>query len=288
MEVREDIINTIDRDMELEIDLFIEAVKRKCQYDFGEYSRNHIRRRILNKMNKDNMASISAMQGKIIHDNDYLHEVLLEFSINVTEMFRDIEFFKRIREEVIPYLQSYGRLKIWNAGCATGQEAYTMAIILSEEKLLERSIIYATDFNNDSVKKGKAGVYDIKMLSKYEENYIKSGGKRNFKEYYQRAEEYFEMDEKLRSRMVFSEHNLSTDGVFGEMNIIFCRNVLIYFNKELQKRVIELFYNSLRIGGMLCLGMNEMIDSSIIENRFDLYDAKNKIYKKISYNFRFA
>jgi chemotaxis protein methyltransferase CheR len=210
-----------------------------------------------------------------------LEKLLQELSINVTEMFRDPSFFRSIREEVIPMLQTYPFIKIWHAGCSTGEEVYSMAILLKEEGLYERCQIYATDFNHNVIQKAKAGIYSIENIRKYTANYQLAGGKASFSDYYTAQYNAVYFDPSLKKRITFAQHNLVTDGVFGEMNVIICRNVLIYFNQELQNRVISLFYESLSIGSFMCLGSRESLLFSDHLSNFSEFVEKEKIYQKI-------
>lgn len=265
---------------DIEVQLIIEAIYHRYGYDFRHYSRAHMKRRICHRMKKDGFESISEMQHEVLYKPAYFRSVLPEFSINVTEMFRDPEFFLYFRKEVVPYLASYPKLKIWHAGCATGEEVYAMAILLKEEGLYERTTIYATDFNDHSLKIAQEGIYPSSAIRDYTRNYVLSGGKRAFSDYYMASYESVKMDKDLKTNISFLNHNLVTDGVFGEMDLILCRNVLIYFDKQLQNRVLELFESSLSSTGTLCLGTKETIDHSVVSHHFNTLEHLLKVYRK--------
>jgi chemotaxis protein methyltransferase CheR len=269
---------------DIEISLFLEAIYLKYGYDFRNYSRAHIKRRILKRMGEENLANISQMQCKILYEEEFFKTILSDFSINVTEMFRDPSFYKAFRDTVIPILRTYPFIKIWHAGCATGEEVYSMAILLKEEGLFERTQIYATDFNVGVLQKAKEGIYPIDNIKEYTYNYQKAGGKASFADYYMAKYDSVIFDQSLKKRITFAEHNLVTDGVFGEMQVVVCRNVLIYFNKGLQNSVIKLFSDSLGNGCFLCLGSKESIKFSSSFDSFETFVDGEKIYKKRYFN----
>ena len=231
-------------------------------------------------MLRSNCKSIAEMIPKLLHDSSFFELLLFDFSITVTEMFRDPSFYLSVRKKVIPYMKTYPFTKIWHAGCATGEEVYSMAILLKEETSLDKATIYATDFNDSALSKSKSGIYPINNVQKYTANYQEAGGAGSFSEYYHSQYDSIILDQSLKKRLTFANHNLVTDGVFGEMNLILCRNVLIYFNRDLQNRVLKLFYDSLIDGGFLCLGNRESAQFSEVSKDFELIDAKEKIYKK--------
>ncbi len=266
--------------LNLEIKLFLEALFQKYGYDFRHYSPAHVRRRLLHRMRLERMPHISEMIHRVLNDLGFLQTILSDLSINVTEMFRDPEFYKAIREEVIPILRTYPFFKIWHAGCSTGEEVYSMAILLKEEGLLEKAQIYATDFNPKVLKIAKEGIYSIDKIKEYTLNYQKAGGKESFSNYYNSDYNMVILDKALRKNIVFAEHNLVTDSVFAEVNMIFCRNVLIYFIRELQERVIRLFLESLTPGGILALGTKENLTISSYAKYFHIINSTQKIYKK--------
>jgi len=265
---------------ELEISLLLEAVYQKYGYDFREYSEAHIRRRILSRLAMSGLADISHMQSRVLSDETFAAMLLQDLSINVTEMFRDREFYKSLRENVIPILQTYPFIKIWHAGCSTGQEAYSMAILLQEEGLYERTTIYATDFNQQVLNRAKEGIYSNQLIKEYTTNYQLSGGKKSFATYYTSHYDNVIMNQSLKKNIVWANHNLVTDSVFAEVHLIICRNVLIYFDKNLQNKVHTLFYNSLINGGILCLGSKESLHYSDMHNAYLDLDKKQRIFKK--------
>ncbi len=264
----------------LEISLLLDAIYRKYGYDFRDYSTASIKRRILRRLSMSGLKSISELQHKIIYDESFFTSLLHDLSVNFTEMFRDPSFYHVLRKKIIPELNDLPFLKIWHAGCATGEEVYSVAIVLKEEGLYNRTQIYATDFNEKVIQKAKEGIYDIERLKMYTHNYQKAGGLASFADYYTARYEYVLMKKSLKKNITFSDHNLVTDGVFGEMNMILCRNVLIYFSRELQNRVFMLFKESLSNGGFLCVGTKESIRFSDISDDFEDVSKKEKIYRK--------
>ncbi|MBA5761926.1 protein-glutamate O-methyltransferase CheR [Vibrio sp. 404] len=267
-------------DEQLEIKLFLEAIYLKYGYDFREYSVAHTRRRLEYRRALEGMKNYSEMQHKVIYEPSFFEQVLLDLSINVTEMFRDPWFYKKVREVVLPHLQTYPFVKVWHAGCSAGQEVYSMSILLEEECMTERAQLYATDFNEAILEKAQKGIYPMDLVRQYTTNYQAAGGTHSFSDYYLADYDHVIMQSRLRERVLFTPHNLATDGVFGEMNVIFCRNVLIYFNRELQNKVFQLFYDSLVPGGFLCLGSKESLRFSAIADRFELVCEREKIYRK--------
>ncbi len=265
---------------DIEISLLLEALFQRYGYDFRQYSQAHIRRRIMNRMAITGFDSISEMQAKVLNDELFASEVLQDLSITVTEMFRDPGFYKSLRENVIPILKTYPFIKIWHAGCATGEEAYSMAILLQEEGLYERTTIYATDFNQQALNKAKEGIFSKKDIKEYAINYELSGGKETFSDYYTSDYDNVIMNQSLKKNMVWANHNLVTDSVFAEVHLILCRNVLIYFDKNLQNTVQSLFYNSLVNGGVLCLGSKESLRFTDFHEQYSELDKKQRIFKK--------
>ena len=265
---------------DLEISLLLEAIYRKHGYDFRQYSQAHIRRRIMNRMAISGFEDISQMQSKVLNDEIFASELLQDLSITVTEMFRDPAFYRSLREKVIPILKTYPFIKIWHAGCATGEEAYSMAIVLQEEGLYDRTTIYATDFNQLALNQAKDGIFSNKMIKEYTTNYQLSGGKESFSSYYTSNYDNVIMNQSLKKNIVWANHNLVTDSVFAEVNLILCRNVLIYFDKNLQNKVQSLFYNSLINGGVLCLGSKESLRFSDLYEKYMELDTKQRIFKK--------
>lgn len=265
---------------EIEVALLLEAIYQKYGYDFRQYSQAHINRRISNRLLLSGINTISEMQVKVLHDEAFASLLLQDLSITVTEMFRDPEFYKALREKVIPILKTYSFIKIWHAGCSTGEEAYSMAILLKEEGLYDRTTIYATDFNQLALDKAKEGIFPNSLMKEYTVNYQRAGGKEFFSDYYMSDYDMAIMDQSLKKRIVWANHNLVTDSVFAEANMILCRNVLIYFNRSLQNKVQRLFADSLVNGGILALGTKESLRFSDFESSYTELDKKQKIFKK--------
>src|ERR1035437_2112559 len=265
---------------EQEIPLLLEAVYRKYGYDFRHYSGAHIRRRIMNRMAMSGLEDISQMQSKVLNDETFASSLLQDLSITVTEMFRDSGFYRSLRENVIPILKTYPFIKIWHAGCASGEEAYSMAILMQEEGLYDRTTIYATDFNQQALNKAKEGIFSNGMIKEYTTNYQLSGGKESFSSYYTSNYDNVIMNQSLKKNIVWANHNLVTDSVFAEVHLILCRNVLIYFDVNLQNKVQTLFYNSLINGGILCLGSKESLRFTDFYEAYTELDKKQRIFKK--------
>ncbi|MBC7862395.1 MAG: protein-glutamate O-methyltransferase CheR [Bacteroidia bacterium] len=258
----------------------LEAIYQKYGYDFRQYSEAHIKRRLMSRMKMSAIEDLSEMQFKVLNDETFASELLQDLSITVTEMFRDAAFYKSLRDNIIPILKTYPFIKIWHAGCATGEEAYSMAILLQEEGLYDRTTIYATDFNQRALNQAKEGIFSNAMMKEYTTNYQLSGGKESFSGYYTSDNANVIMNQSLKKNIVWANHNLVTDSVFAEVNLILCRNVLIYFNKNLQNKVNRLFYNSLIHGGILCLGSKESLRFTDLGNDYTEIDKKQRIFKK--------
>ncbi|MCD6068530.1 MAG: protein-glutamate O-methyltransferase CheR [Bacteroidetes bacterium] len=270
-----------DRDAsDIEITLLLEAVFQKYGYDFTQYSEAHVRRRIMNRMSLSHMNTVSELQNAVLHDELIAAKLLQDLSITVTEMFRDPGFYKSVRENVIPILKTYPFIKIWHAGCSTGEEAYSMAVLLKEEGLYDRTTIYATDFNQQALNQAKEGIFSNEMVKEYTLNYQLSGGQESFAGYYTADSEHVIMNQALKKNIVWANHNLVTDSMFAEVHMILCRNVLIYFDKALQNKVQTLFYESLTNGGILCLGSKESIRFSEVFDAYSELDKKQRIFKK--------
>lgn len=263
-----------------EVITLLEDVNRRYGYDFRQYSRAHIKRRIMNRLAMSGMQHIDQMRKAVLNDSMFASLFLQDLSITVTEMFRDPGFYKSLRENVIPILRTYPFIKIWHAGCATGQEAYSMAILLKEEGLYERTTIYATDFNQDALNQARSGIFSGKLMKDYTANYQLAGGKESFSDYYTSSYEMAIMNSNLKKNIVWANHNLVTDAVFAEVHMILCRNVLIYFDRDLQRHVHHLFYESLAKGGILCLGSKESLQFGPYSEAYLEVDKKQKIFKK--------
>lgn len=266
--------------LNIELHLLLEAIFLKYGYDFRNYSKAHIRRRVLSRLGMSNIPTVTELLNKVLREPDFFRDFLDDLSINVTEMFRDPDFYKSFRETIIPKLKTYTYFKVWHAGCSTGEEVYSLAILLQEEGLLDRCQVYATDFNRKVLEIAKEGVYQKADMEQYERNYQLSGGKRKLSDYYKSMYGSVMFNKELANRIVFADHNLVTDSVFAEVNLILCRNVLIYFEKGLQDNVLTLFYESLVPSGILCLGTKESLKFSRVEKLFDSIDEKQKIFKK--------
>lgn len=265
----------------IENELFIKAIYDKYGYDFSNYARASLNRRIRELVMLAHKKSASDLIPLLFHDENYINTVLHTFSITVTEMFRDPEVFLSIRNNVLPYLKTFPHLKIWNAGCATGEEVYSTAILLEEENLLQISTIYGTDINANALKIAKESIYKIKDMKGYIKNYQSSGGIKPFSDYYLAKYDSAIINGSLRKNIVFAQHNLTSDEVFTETHLVMCRNVMIYFNQELQNRALELFTESLLINGFLVIGNKESLEFSTVKDRFKIIDRKNRIYQKI-------
>jgi chemotaxis protein methyltransferase CheR len=267
-------------DIDIEIRMLVEAVYLKYNYDFRDYTGASQKRRVLVALREMGCATVSALQERVMHDAGAFAELLQFLTIPVTEMFRDPEYFLALRTQVAPFLHTYPSLKIWVAGCSTGEEVWSLAIALHEEGLLERAIIYATDINPQSLDAARRGVFPLDRMRLYTENYQKAGGKHSFSDYYTAAYGGALFDRSLIDNVTFADHSLATDSVFSETHFISCRNVMIYFNRRLQDRVLGLFHESLCHRGFLGLGSKESIDFSHYAERFDVLARREKIFRK--------
>jgi len=263
--------------------LFLEAIFKRWGYDFRDYARASLNRRVSQRLSIMGLERVSEMIPLVLHDQVFFERFLTDMSITVTEMFRDPWVFRSIRETVIPKLRTYSRINIWHAGCANGAEVYSMAILLKEEGLLGRCRIYATDCNNKSLSSAKKAIFPIKLIKGYTDNYIKAGGKSSFSDYYRAGHGSVRMVKALRDRITFANHNLIHDGFFAEMNVVMCRNVMIYFNRNLQNRSLKLFSDSLVSRGFLVLGTQESLTYSDWNHEFDSFEPKERIYRRLAY-----
>lgn len=266
--------------LDMEVGLFLEALFRRHGYDFRHYAKASIRRRVTGLASAVGGRSVSDLIHRTLRDPSFLPEILAQLSVPVTEMFRDPPVFKSLREQVLPVLASWPRLKIWQAGCATGEEVYSLAIMLDEEGLLDRTLIYATDINDLALKKAEDGVFPMSGLEEAERRHRESGGRRPFSDYCVSAHGLFRVDQRLRENIVFAHHNLVCDGVFCEVQAVLCRNVLIYFDRDLQERVLRLFHGSLVRGGFLCLGTRESLRQSEAGLAFSAVDKEHRIFRR--------
>lgn len=265
---------------DIEIELLLGGIYSRYGYDFRDYARSHVKRRVLNRVKISNLKSISELQHHVLYDPDFASLLLKDLSINVTQMFRDPSFYQAVREKVISLLRTWSYIKIWHAGCATGEEVYSMAILLQEEGLYDRVQIYATDFNEHALDQAREGIFSVESMKEYEANYMRSAAKGSFSDYYTARYDLAIMDKLLKRNIVWANHNLVTDSDFTETHMIVCRNVLIYFNRHLQDKVYRLFHSSLVNGGILCLGSMENLYTSEFKDYFSVIDQEQKIYKK--------
>lgn len=264
----------------IEVELLLQAIHQLTGYDFRDYSRTSIMRRIHHRMKMNQMDSVSILQNEVFTNKEMLHQLLQDFLINVTEMFRNPLFFKYMREEILPIFKELSEIRIWHAGCSTGEEAFSMAILLKEAGLLEKSKIYATDMNEEVLKIAKEGKIPLSKMKNYTKNYQLSGGKQSFSQYYTTDEEYAYLQEDLVKSISFMQHNLVTDQSFNEFHMILCRNVLIYFNIGLQNKVQKIFFDSLSTGGILGLGHRETLQFTDVCKFYETKSIEHQIYKK--------
>lgn len=264
-----------------EVEMLLHEVLGKYGYDFTSYSSASLRRRINRLYSLDHFKSFGEFRHKVLNDDLYIRRFVQEITVNVTEMFRDPSFYKLLREQVLPVLATYPFIRIWHAGCSTGEEVYSMAILLKESGIMHKSLLYATDINPSVLDTMVRGIYPLRNLKQYSENYILSGGKEDFSSYYTAKYDLAKLDDKLRSKMIVSTHNLVSDRSFNEFQLIICRNVLIYFNKNLQDRVLGLFDASLEERGFLALGSKEQVKFSSVGRKYEQIDPKEKIWRKM-------
>ena len=265
----------------IEIELLMEGVYRHYGFDFRSYAYASLKRRLWKRIEAEGLGTISGLQERVLHDPAMMERLLLDLSINVTAMYRDPSFYMAFRTQVVPLLRTYPFIRVWHAGCSTGEEVYSMAILLEEEGLYERARIYATDINEVVLQRAKAGIFPLEKMQEYTQNYLRAGGTKSFSEYYTAMYDGALFDSSLTRNVVFSQHNLVTDGSFSEFNVILCRNVLIYFDRSLQNRVHGLFYDSLAMFGILALGSKESLKLTRYEEAYDVLNAKEKIYRKV-------
>ena len=265
-----------------DIEIVLYDVVELYGYDFTNYSRASLRRRILRLISKDRFLSFAEFRYKLRNDKAYFKRFVEEITVNVTEMFRDPLFYRALREEVLPLLATWPVIKIWHAGCASGEEVYSMAILLHEANLLKKSLLYATDINPSVLEKVRHGIYPISQMKQYSENYILSGGKNDFSSYYTAQYDSAKFDDFLGKRMVLATHNLVSDRSFNEFQLILCRNVMIYFDKPFQDRVLHLFYDSLEMFGYLALGSKETLKFTALNKNFRQLENKERIWRKVN------
>jgi chemotaxis protein methyltransferase CheR len=265
----------------LELQLLLEGVYRQYGFDFREYAPASLKRRVWRRVQAEHAGTIAGLLERVLHDAGVMERLLLDLSINVTSMFRDPTFYNAFREKVVPFLKTYPFTRIWIAGCSTGEEVYSLAILLREEAVYDRTRIYATDINEGVLERAREGVFPLDKMQEYTGNYIRAGGKRSFSEYYLAKYEGALFDRTLTDNVVWAPHNLVQDRSFNTFNVILCRNVMIYFDRALQTRVHQLFYDSLERFGILALGHKESIRFTGIENAYEELDAYERLYRKV-------
>lgn len=266
---------------DIEVQLLLEGLFRYYGFDFREYARASLKRRIWNIIRAEGLTTISGLQERVLHDSGCLERLLRGLSVNVTAMFRDPDFYLAFREKAIPLLRTYPFIRIWHAGCSTGEEVYSMAILMEEEGLYHRCRIYATDMDEMALKKAKAGIFPLALMQEYTQDYLQAGGKQSFSEHYTAAYDNAIFRASLKKNIVFSQHNLAIDGSFNEFNVILCRNVLIYFNRSLQQHVHQLLFESLSRFGILGLGRKETLKFTPYEQHYEALDKREKLYRRI-------
>lgn len=266
---------------DVEIRLFIEALALRHGYDFRHYAKASIKRRVKALARAVGCPDVGRMIPMLLREDGFLPRALSQLSVPVTEMFRDPHVFLALRREVLPLLDSYPRINIWQAGCASGEETVSLAILLKEEGLLHKTQIYATDINDTALAKAEEGIYPAAVIAAGERNYRKAGGAGTFGDYFHTAYEFSRVAPEIRERIVFAHHNLVGDGVFCEVNMVLCRNVLIYFDRALQGKVLSLFNESLGRGGFLCLGTQETLQFVDVASQFSAIDPECRIFKKL-------
>jgi chemotaxis protein methyltransferase CheR len=273
-------VTTRPHDFDIELPLLIEAIYLKYHYDFRQYARASLKRRLTAALSHFDCPTLSQLQDKVLRNPTMFPQLLDFLTVPVSEMFRDPSYFKALREHVIPILRTYPSLKVWVAGCSTGEEVYSLAILLREEGLLSRTLIYATDINPNSLQKAQAGIYDLARVAGFTENHRKSGARTSLSDYYTAAYGGVMLDKSLRQHIVFSDHSLATDSVFAEVHLVSCRNVLIYFDRELQDRAVGLFREALVRKGFLGIGSKESLRFSSQADGFEELVRDDRIYRR--------
>jgi chemotaxis methyl-accepting protein methylase len=285
IEMTKEIVTDIDLSVpnelqEIEINLLLEGLYQMYGYDFRGYVRGSIGRRVINRMKAERLLTITALLEKVLHEPGVLERLLNDFSIRMTEMYRDPSFFAAFRNEVVPLLRELPEIRIWHAGCATGEEVYSMAILMQEEGLSGKTRIYATDMNEKALKAAQKGAFPLKKMQQYTKNYLKSGGKMAFSEYYTTDHQFAYFSPNLTENLTFAQHNLVSDSSFNEFHVILCRNVMIYFDNTLQQQVHRLFYDSLADGGFIGLGSKESLLGMPKGMKYGEFNPCEKIYRK--------
>ena len=269
-----------NRNFDIELRLFVEAVYLKYHYDFREYAQASLRRRLLAALNHFNCRTLSQLQDRVLHEEEIFPALLGYLTVQVSDLFRDPAYFRTLRQQVVPLLRTYPSLKVWVAGCSTGEEVYSLAILLREEQLLSRTLIYATDINPRALEQAEAGVYAIDRIPGFTANHRASGARSSLSDYYTAGYGSALFDRSLREHITFSDHSLATDSVFAEVQLVSCRNVLIYFNRELQNRAIGLFHDSLCRKGFLGLGSRESLRFTAHGQNFEEFAREDRIFRR--------
>jgi chemotaxis protein methyltransferase CheR len=269
-----------NRKFDIEFQLLVDAIYHRYHYDFRGYAAASLRRRLRTALGRFQCESVSQLQDRVMHEPKIFAALLDHLTVQVSEMFRDPCYFRAVREQVVPLLRTYPSLKVWVAGCSAGEEAYSLAILLCEEGLLQRSLLYATDINPRMLESAEAGIYSIDRIAGFTINHRESGGTSSLSDYYTAAYGRAILDKSLRDRIVFADHSLATDSVFAEVHLVSCRNVLIYFNRELQDRALGLFRDSLCRRGFLGIGSRESLRFTSVAGAFQAFVAKERIYQK--------
>jgi len=267
---------------DIELELLLEGIFRQYGFDFRNYALSSLRRRVLNFMRQESIGTISLLQDRILHDHLWLERFLYALSVNVSAMFRDPHFYRTFRKEVVPLLRTYPFIRIWLAGVSMGEEVYSLSILLQEEGIYDRCRIYATDINDAVLKKAKEGIYPIELMQTYTNNYIKAGGIQAFSDYYTAAYDRVILKSSLRENVLFAQHNLASDSSFNEFQVILCRNVMIYFNSQLQAHVHHLLHESLVMFGILGMGAKETLKFSPHEHEYEEIDHASRLYRRIA------
>ena len=271
-----------DPNFDIELQLLVDAIYLKYHFDFRGYARASLKRRLKTAMLRFSCLTLSQLQHMVLHDAAVFPVLLDYLTVQVSEMFRDPDYFRALREEVVPLLRTYPSLKVWVAGCSTGEEVYSLAILLREEGLLERTLVYATDINPHALKRAEAGVYELDRIANFTLNHQKSGARSSLSDYYTAGYGRAVFDKSLRQHVVFSDHSLATDSVFAEVQLVSCRNVLIYFDRTLQNRALGLFRDALCRKGFLGLGAKESLRFSACADAFSDFVRDERIYQRQS------
>lgn len=266
---------------DLELRLLLDAIYARYHYDFRGYAISSLRRRVRQAMTRYELGKVSDLQHRVLHDPAFFPELMQYFTVQVSEMFRDPSYFRAIQGDVLPVLTTYPSIKVWVAGCSSGEEVWSLAILLSEAGLIERTLIYATDINPVALAKAEQGVYAVERMALFSRNYVAAGGRGSLSDYYTSAYGHARFDRRLRKHMTFADHSLATDAVFSEVHLVSCRNVLIYFNRELQDRAVGLFSDALVRRGYLGLGSRESLQFGAHATAFEPVDAAQRLYRKV-------